>query len=139
MNKRFKQIMAGMLALTMCLAAGGCAFTTTKTDKIKDLSFTVQKEADIPEILLQEIEQKKGECFKLTYTDGGYTYIANGYGKQPTNGYSIQVKNLYLTENAVCFKTELYGPQDGEDVSQAESFPYIVVKLEAIDLPVVFE
>ena len=73
------------------------------------------------------------------YTDYIYVYIANGYGKQPTNGYSIQVKNLYLTENAVCFKTELYGPQVGEDVSQAESFPYIVVKLEAIDLPVVFE
>lgn len=139
MNKRFKRIIAGLLALTMCLAAGGCALTTTKTDKIRDLSFTVPKEADIPKELLQEIEQKKGECFKLTFTDGGYTYIANGYGKQQTNGYSIQVKELYLTENAVCFKTELYGPKDGESVSQTETFPYIVVKLEAIDLPVVFE
>lgn len=139
MNRRFKQIIAGMLALTMCLASGGCAFTTTKTDKIKDISFTVQKEVDIPEELLQEIEKRKGEGFKLTFTEGGYTYIANGYGKQQTNGYSIQVKELYLTENAVCFKTELYGPRDGEGVSRTETFPYIVVKLEAIDLPVVFE
>lgn len=139
MNSFIKKLIVGTLTLSLLLPVSGCSLSTGKTEKIKDLEYTVVKESKIPEELFTEIEAKKNECFKLTYSDGQYLYIANGYGAQQTNGYSIQMKEFYLTENAIYFKTELYGPQNGENVSNTESYPYIVIKTEAIDLPIVFE
>ena len=139
MNSYIKKLIVGALTLSLLLPISGCSFSAGKTEKIKDLEYTVVKEAEIPEELYTEIEAKRGECFKLTYSDGEHLYIANGYGTQQTNGYSIRMKELYLTENAIYFKTELYGPQNGENVSKTESYPYIVIKTEAIDLPIVFE
>jgi hypothetical protein len=74
----------------------------------------------------------------MTYSDGEYLYIARGYGEQETGGYSITVQELYLTEDAVVFSGALYGPQNGEQVTQSKSYPYIVIKLELLELPVTF-
>jgi hypothetical protein len=99
----------------------------------------VVKEADIPEEFLSQIEEKKTMDFRLTYTDGEFLYIARGYGKQPTGGYSIEMQELYLTANTIYFSTALYGPQKGEKVTRNASYPFIVVKLELLAEPVVFE
>ena len=56
-----------------------------------------------------------------------------------TGGYSIQVTDLYLTENAVCFGAALLGPKKEEQPPAAVSYPYIVIKTEAVDETVVFE
>ena len=77
--------------------------------------------------------------FKLTYDDNEYLYIAKGYGKQKTGGYSIFVTNLYASSNTIYFETELIGPKKGENVNSEESYPYIVVKLESTKQPVVFK
>ena len=107
--------------------------------RIKDLEFTVVPENDIPEALLATINEKKGEPFKLTFTTKGneYLYIAVGYGVKNTGGYSISVDDLFLSTNAIYINTSLIGP--GKDlVSQAFTFPYIVVKVEYMDKSVVF-
>ena len=52
--------------------------------------------------------------FKLTYTDDKNLYIAVGYGAQPTGGYSISIRELYLTENSIVLATELMGPEKGK-------------------------
>ena len=54
-------------------------------------------------------------------------------------GYSVTVKELWLAENAIYFCSELLGPKEGENVVQSMSYPYVAVKTEAIDLPVVFQ
>ena len=77
--------------------------------------------------------------FKLTYTDDQNLYIVVGYGEQETGGYSICIRNLYLTSNAIIFDTELIGPRKGETISKSPSYPYIVVKVELRDENVVFE
>lgn len=134
-----KRIYGGLLAVVMTLLLGGCTFSQNKTEKIRDLEYTIMNEKELPEELKAEIENSKEAGFKYTYSDGQYLYIANGYGKQETGGYSIQMKELYLTDNAIYFKAELYGPQNGETVSKASSYPYIVIKTEMMDFPVVFE
>ena len=58
---------------------------------------------------------------------------------QSTGGYSISVEELYETADAVYIHTGLIGPAKGELVAEAESFPYIVVKVEYTDKRVVFE
>lgn len=130
----------GLLILVMvsCLF-GGCMAEKADKEKVKDLDYTVVEDSDLPEELKNEIEQKKTAHFKYTYETGEYLYIIMGYGQQETGGYSITVKELYLSSNAVFFKTELKGPQKGETISQAPSCPYIVVKTEITGKPVVFE
>ena len=62
-----------------------------------------------------------------------------GYGTRPTSGYSIKVKALYETENAVYIQTELLGPSKEEKITEKQTYPYVVVKMEWIDKNIVFE
>lgn len=110
-------------------------------EKVRDLQFTVVEEADIPPELLDKINEKKGDPFKLTFASQGkeYRYIVIGYGTKNTGGYSISVEQLFLSENAVYVDTNLIGPKKDEMVTQALTYPYIVLKIEYIDKRVVFE
>lgn len=125
--------------LLLCLVAG-CGAKRDALAKIKDLEFTVLAEDNIPKELKEVIEGKKQENFKVTYQDNGFLYICVGYGEQVSGGYSIAVNELYLTDNAVYIDTTLLGPEPGSEAVQVKtpSYPYVVVKTEFIDKPVVF-
>ena len=140
MGKRMQRF-AGifMLVVTVLISLEGCAIEKTNRTKVRDLDYHVVTEEEIPEELKTQIEEKKAADFKLTYETPEYLYIVRGYGEQETGGYSIQVKELYLTSNAVFFSTELIGPRKGENITKSPSYPYIVVQTEKIDKNVVFE
>ena len=104
-----------------------------KTEKLRDIDFTVVPEEHVPDELQSIIEDKKQEPFLVSYGDKENLYIAVGYGKQATGGYSIQVEELYETPNAIWIDTEFIGPSKTEDVSQRVSYPYIVVQMEYTD------
>ncbi|MDD3172789.1 MAG: protease complex subunit PrcB family protein [Herbinix sp.] len=137
--KRFA--MAVLLLTIMITAIGltGCKSEDTEIKKIKDLDFTVVEDADLPGELKEIIDEKKEEPFKLSYANKDNLYIAVGYGKQNSGGYSISVNELYLTKNAIYINTNLIGPTQSDMVSQGVTYPYIVVKLEAREESVVFE
>lgn len=132
-------ILAGMAAVFLAGCAADWLTTAEKTEKVRDLEFTVVGEDRQPEELKKILEEKKKEEFKMTYTDQEYLYICIGYGEQPTGGYSITVNELYLTENAVYVDTNLLGPQTAEKEKEGASYPYIVLKTEAVDKSVVFD
>jgi len=117
----------------------GCKAEDTDIKKIKDLEFTVVEDADVPEQLMTIINEKKKEPFKLSYSDEDYLYIVVGYGEQPTGGYSISVDELFLTSNAVYIDTNLIGPGENESVTNAITYPYVVIKTEFQDKRVVFK
>ena len=113
-----------------CVAMGllaGCTSAEEPADKIADLEFTIVPEEELPEELAKLIREKKKHEFKLSYSADGKLYIVAGFGEKATGGYSVRVNSLYLTENAIVFDTDLLGPGKEEDVSQAASWPYIVV------------
>lgn len=114
----------------------GCMQAEKELKKIKDLEFTVVEEADVPKELLAKINEKKAEPFGMTYTDAGYVYIAQGYGEQPCGGYSIAVKELYLSEEMIVFQSELIGPGENDLVNRAATHPYIVVKIQDMGVDV---
>lgn len=136
------KMLRAALAFT-CAAAlvGLCGCSASKDDgkKVKDLEFAVVGEPDIPQELKQIIAQKQTASFKLTYSDDKNLYIAVGYGEQATGGYSISVNELYLTENSIVIDTELKGPEKGENPGADKSYPYIVVRTEYLENPVVFQ
>lgn len=116
-----------------------CSVEKEELEKVRDLEFTVVGETDLPEELKNVIEEKKMGPFKLTYTDDQNLYIVVGYGEQETGGYSISVKELYLTENAIVTDTELLGPQMGETTGVEKSYPFVVIKTEYLEQPVIFQ
>lgn len=128
-----------LLSIILLLGLVGCGVEDTDPEKLKDLEFTVVEDSDVPEELLNIIEEKKVNEFKLTYEDTGYLYIIVGYGEQVTGGYSIAVNELYLSTNAIYVDTNLIGPAKGEKIAETPSYPYIVLKLEYLDKSVVFQ
>lgn len=128
---------AGLLLSCVCLL-GGCSDKGAE-EKVKDLEFTVVGQNEIPKELMDMIEQKKTEEFRLTYTSGEDLYIAVGYGEQQTGGFSISVPEFYLTENSMVIKTELQGPEQGSQQAASPSYPFIVIKTKFIEEPVVFQ
>ncbi len=130
-----------MAVLVVCSVLGltGCTMLKSERVKLQDLGFTVLSEEVIPQELKTIIEEKKAEAFKLTYSDETHLYIVIGYGQQATGGYSIAVNELYLAEEAIYVNTTLLGPGQKESGGQTPSCPYIVLKTDFIDKPVVFE
>ena len=139
--KKGKQCLI-LLVLSLLMAAAclfGCGKKEAAEDKIQDLEFTVVGQNEVPQELQEIIEQKKREPFRLTYTSGQDLYIAAGYGEQKTGGYSITVPELYLTENSITIRTELEGPEQGAQTGSEPSYPYVVVRMEFMEQPVVFK
>lgn len=127
-----------VLCAALCMLPG-CVTRGQNTQKLRDLEFTVLDKDTVPEEFKLLIEENKTAPFKLTYTDQGQLYIAEGYGAQPTTGYSVEVTDLYETEDAVCINTNLLGPEKGEETKDIATFPYVVIQLEYIEKDVLFD
>lgn len=127
-----------VVAMAVCLFLSSCSILEKKEEKVRDLTITPVPDSELPEELQTLIAQKMSAPFKMTYSTDENLYIAVGYGPQEGGGYSICVNELYLTGNSIVIDTELKGPENGEDKGTESSSPYIVVKTELLDLPVVF-
>lgn len=125
------------LMLTLLLV--GCKSDKLDEKKLTDIEYTVTSEDRLPEELKVLVDGKKQQPFKMTYQDGDYLYICQGYGTQPTGGYSIQVDDVYRTTNAIYFSSSLIGPSKAELITEKETTPYIVIKIEYQDMTVVFD
>lgn len=125
-----------MITLLFMMAA--CSVRVGNEGKIRDLDFTVLSEEEVPQEFMEFILEKQSQAFRFTYTSGEYLYIAVGYGQQETGGYSISVSDFFLTEKSIILDTELIGPSVSEDLVMAPSYPFIVIKTEKLEQPVMF-
>lgn len=128
-----------LLAVLCVWLAAGCKVTDMSSDKTQNLEYTVVKEEDLPQEVSALIEERKTKEFQMTYQIDEDLYLIRGYGQQMSGGYSIQVEEVSLGENAIYFKTTLIGPSKGEEVSKEPSYPYIVVKIGHREEPVQFQ
>ena len=83
-------------------------------------------------------EENKTKEFQLTYQEQGNLYLIKGYGEQKTGGYSIRIEDVSLWENAIHVQTMLIGPKE-ENLKDEPSYPYLVIRMEYRDEPVIFE
>lgn len=137
-GKMARWVQAALVGALCLLSLSGCSVSKESQNKVRDLEFHVAGELEIPQELGRLIAEKQSQPFKLTYTDEQNLFIAIGYGVQPTGGYSISVDELYLTDNSIVIRTELKGPEKGENPGSEQSFPFIVIKTEFLENPVVF-
>lgn len=116
-----------------------CKMEETKNTKLKDLDYTICDESKLPDELVQLIQERRKEPFKLTYRTKDYLYIVVGYGAQDRMDLSIRLKELYLTENAIFVETEL-NAIEGKTLEEGRlSYPWIAVKCPQYDVQVIFE
>lgn len=134
MKKILVLVVSILLLMTSCKQAEQEPY-----DKIRDLEYTIVEPADLPDVLSEKINRDKKDGFKLSYSDGNFVYIAVGYGEQLTGGYSIQVDELYQSQEYIVNKTTLLGPEKDEKVVAKPSYPFVVVKTENIDLPICYQ
>ncbi len=118
---------------------GGCSVTDMKKGEQTALDYTVVPQEDLPEEILNLVEEKKENDFQMTYQDENYLYLIRGYGMQEQGGYSVQVEELSMGDTAITLKTNLLGPSKEDKQSQEPSYPYIVLKIEYRDMPVQFQ
>lgn len=147
-----KMVVAFMLfSMLMCLSAcsnpshNGAVGATEPEGETEanmeriDLDFTVCEEGRLPDELVELIEEKKAEPFKLTFTTREYMYIVVGYGAQQRGGCSVTVNSLYRTTQAVYIDTNLIGVEGEAIQIDGMTYPYVAVKCENQNLPVVYE
>lgn len=128
----------GILIFLCChLFLTGCSKSETP-EKTCDLEFTVVAGTDIPKELQTLIEERQENAFELTFSDQSCLYVIKGYGKKPSGGYSIVIHDFYQSDDQLVFDTELFGPKKEEPVSDSPSYPYIVIKTEYRENPVIF-
>ena len=132
------KIVCAVVIFLLTIQISGCEGNYKGSEKGLNLEYTVLGETKIPEEFMSQIEEKKAEKFELTYRDNEYLYIAKGFGEQKTSGSSISVTNLTCEDQTIYFESKLVIPQEKENLNSISSFPYIVIKTELIDFPVVF-
>ena len=141
MRKRHTWVISALI-LSILIISGlqGCEFKIVPQEQEKkELEFVIVSEECITEPVAILIEGRKEEEMKLTYVDGKDRYLIIGYGKQNTGGYSISIKDLYATENAIYVDTCLMGPAKKNKMKEVPSYPFIVLQIWEMGLPVVFQ
>lgn len=129
----------GILCGLCLLCLTGCSVTKIDAEKVKDLDYELLEETDIPEEMREPILERQEKPFLLTYADKGVLYIARGYGEQETDGYEIQVTELYESQDAIILKTTFLGPEPDGEIKEEPTYPYIVVRTEYSDKYVMTE
>ena len=134
-----KKWTAGILLIVMCCSLWGCSIEKVRAKDGVKPEYTVMKEEDFPDKVRELVEQNREKEFQMTYQHNGFLYLMKGYGKQETGGYSIQVQDLSLWDNAIHLETMLLGPEEGEELTGEPSFPCLVIKMKYREEPVIFE
>lgn len=126
-----------LIAVITAFLLSGCRFVRIEEEERKPVAYTVVEKSDIPEELSRIMEEKKEKEFQLSYETGEDLYLAKGYGRQMSGGYSIQVEELGESGNGLFFVTRLLGPEDLKEAG-VPSYPCIVIKTSRHKKPVTF-
>lgn len=132
-----KKAVCLLAILVLAAVLSGCGLIRIEEEERKPVDYTVVERQDIPAALDEIMNEKKEKEFQLSYEMGETLYLANGYGRQMSGGYSIQVEELGASSNGLFFVTRLIGPKDLNEAG-VPSYPCIVIKTEPQKKPVVF-
>ena len=132
-----KKAVCLLAVLVLAAVLSGCGLIRIEEEERKPVDYTVVERQDIPAALDEIMNEKKEREFQLSYETGEALYLAKGYGRQMSGGYSIQVEELGASSNGLFFVTRLIGPKDLNEAG-VPSYPCIVIKTEPQKKQVVF-
>lgn len=126
--------------LIVWLMCTGCTHFEV-SDEGDPLLYDVCDDSMLPDELLTVINKKKEKPFNLVYSNSKYTYIVMAAGMQERDDVGVRLEEMYKDENAIYVKgllRQTATPSDGIDGDNV-SFPYTVIRIVKMDLPVVFK
>ncbi len=141
MNRNGKNVLLAILLCSLLGTASGCGQKTSENRQ--DISFVVCGRTQLPDALSDMIEEKKQHAFQISYATKEYLYIVVGYGAHDRTNLQVIVEELYKTDRAIYVKTNLVTdeatPEDAQPAGDMSMYPYIVIRCERLELPVLFE
>lgn len=143
-------------AIIICLASavlllGACQVIEKGEADGTAVKYTIVDEEKVPQEMKECISKMEGKPFQITYKEGDWLYIGQGYGRQKKQGYAIRVDSCAESEDAIYVKTTLLGPgsdevsengEEKENVCMREGKlskdPYVVWKMGGNEKQVIF-
>lgn len=130
----------------------GCRVVRKEISEGTRMEITIVDEQKVPDQMKENIEKMIEKPFQITYLEGEWLYIAQGYGKQETTGYAIRIDNCMEGKEAIWVETTLLGPGSAEIEKDEEGqgniciredefskYPYVVWKITKSKKPIIFE
>lgn len=133
-----KKILLLISILITCISFEGCSVITISDKKETDLDYEIIEYHYLDYHLKDLYNSYYSENNRITYDDGNYMYLFIFYGKMPSGGYSVNIKELYSTASNIIVDTTLTGPQKEETTAEKESFPAIVLKIKSSSKTVIY-
>lgn len=127
-------------ALMLVIVCAGCT-SFEQSDDGETLVYDVCDETMLPEELVTIIDKKKENAFNLVYSNSTYTYIVLAAGMQQRDDVGVVLDEMYKDDNAIYVKgvlRQVATPTDGVSGDNV-SYPYIVIRILKMELPVVFK
>ena len=128
------------MAFVVCELCAGCGRFDISYGGGK-LVYDACDDSMLPGDLTAIIGRKKQKPLNTPHPNNTYTYIVVAAGMQERDDVGVELEEMYKDDNAVYVKTLLRQtatPSDGVR-GDGVSFPYTVIRIMKMDLPVVFK
>ena len=131
-----RRVVICLWALAISLIISGC-ISVKKEKQSENVPFEIVEMDEIPDIMLDIIEEEEEKGFRITYEDDTGIYVGHGYGKKKWDGYRIEVDRCAVSGQFIYVHTLLKGPPK-EPQEEISSCPYIVFRVEQTGKQVIF-
>lgn len=121
-------------SLSVLLFLAGCGKIIDMEADKKEVEYVICKESNLPAQLQEILKEKKKKAGTFTFSNSMYTYLVVCYGPKPYSGYSVRIEECSRTTEALYLRTQLIGPSSSEPVIETETFPFLVVRCEKVDV-----
>ncbi len=133
-----------MITVCLCITLTGCTnilnidgFHLAKLEKRERgqaVKYEICAEKNMPERLQKILEERKKQPGTFAYKNSRYTYLVVCYGEKPYSGYSVRVEQCWKNKEQLYLQTQLIGPEAGEEVIEALTYPFLVVRCGRTEL-----
>ena len=127
-----------MVTVCLCITLIGCTNTfhidgfhlakLGKREQGQAVNYEICAEKNIPERLQKILEERKKQPGTFAYKNSKYTYLVVCDGEKPYSGYSVRVEQCWKDKEQLYLQTQLIGPAAGEEVIEAITYPFLVVR-----------
>ncbi len=105
---------------------------------IFDQGYFRPSEQNLPEEIANWVEYSKEVEVVQEKEFEGYRYVLITMGMKPTGGYAVQVEEVIATEEELEIRMIIQEPLEGDNVTQAITYPYDLIIVEEEELPLRF-
>lgn len=101
------------------------------SDQEKEITYEVVSFESLSDPLKNKVEYLKDQPgYEILEAESGQVYLFIGAGMQPTGGYGLEVTSLMSKDNRLTAEIEFIKPDPDDIVTQALTYPYIIIELD---------